>query len=274
MPSHPTVAQSRFSFVLAAILAALVLSLSVSASAYGAKRVKSSAKKKVRANRVVNPSIPDLPRPPVVSYGPSMSDLAVAPALPPSQSLSATGENGLSRKIINLRVHPIPFVSMLTDKTMLFAGRVDLDFLVTDRFSFGPSIHYSKTSEPDQYLAGQLVNESMLELGMLASVYLTGTTSQGGFLFRPHFYWTDVQGEKQGTDGSTTSATSTSAGMRTGAELIYQKVLANGFNFEVGGGFTYHMVRYQLDYPGAGVTHSEPASAFAPSVSLAIGWAF
>jgi hypothetical protein len=113
----------------------------------------------------------------------------------------------------------------------------------------------------------------MLEVGLLSSIYLTGTTSTGGFVLRPHLYWVDVQGEKQDSLGNITPSSKATQGLRSGAEIVYQKILTNGFNFEVGGGFSYYLIPYDIGYPQPGIADSQPSSRIIPTISIGIGWA-
>ena len=168
---------------------------------------------------------------------------------------------------------------MLTDKTMVAAGTRGSRFLLGEKFALGPSVIYQQTSSLDaQALAtsgiSQSMNEGILEVGLLSSIYLTGTTSTGGFILRPHAYWIDVNGQKQDSSGNITSSAKNTSGIRAGSEFIYQMVMGSGFNFEVGGGFTYYLVPYSMQYSDSGTPSSGPASRFLPTASIGVGWAF
>ena len=144
--------------------------------------------------------------------------------------------------------------------------------------TLGPSVIYHATSAQDldalRNGTNQSVDLALLEVGLLSNIYLTGTTYAGGFLLRPHVYWIDAHGEKSGEEGAVTSATQTKNGGRAGAEFIYQVILNNGFNLEIGGGFTYHLVNYSVEYSGADLSRSEPENRFVPTISAGVGWAF
>lgn len=209
--------------------------------------------------------------------------IAIAPrsATPAAPSLSALmPSDPAPSRIVNFRLHPIYFVNMIAQKDTLAAGRVDIDFIVSDRFTLGPSLIYNRTSHVDNASlaaggAWQTVEVERFDLGLLSNIYLLGTAREGGLSFRPHAYYLAVSGEKQ-DDKDTTIVTGTSAnGWRAGAELVYQKMLPMGLNFEVGGGFTYHLSPYDVTYSdGNGAKSSGPEHTVEPTISLGIGWAF
>lgn len=179
------------------------------------------------------------------------------------------------QKTINLRLHPIALVPMITSRDTKASFRADLDFILSPKVTLGPSVAFRRQSIwDDAALAGGAIaakNENTLELGVLTNVYVSGTTSDGGFIVRPHVYWVEVKGSRSDDKGSVVTATH-KPGWRAGAEVLYQKILQSGLNFEVGGGFTYHLAPYAVDYTG-GAT-SAPDSRLAPTISAGIGWAW
>lgn len=245
---------------------------------------KAAVKKRVKKAKTASPRY--APKPPPTTSSPGIPALpdntlamrSAAPAAPAVTSSFSLTDDTPSR-ILNLRIHPLYLAEMLFQRNTLVSLRGDMDFVLGDRFTLGPSIIYQQTSNVDETAlasgTSQMMNESFLEVGLLANIYLTGTTSTGGFLLRPHAYWIDPTGEKDPLGGGSIGSTSVTQGVRSGAEFIYQKILPNGFNFEVGGGFTYYLVPYEIDYPASsGTTATIPTSRIQPTLSLAIGWAF
>lgn len=182
---------------------------------------------------------------------------------------------------MNVRIHPVNLLYMISQKNTLASLRGDIDFILSNRFTIGPSVIYHHTLSNDEMASNPatapFLDESLLELGLLSNIYLTGTTSTGGFILRPHVYWMQSTGEK--TDNAATpavtAATDVNGGLRAGLEFIYQVILPVGLNFEIGGGLTYHAISHSIDYPsGDGTTRSEPSSRIAPTVSIGVGWAF
>lgn len=219
--------------------------------------------------------------------------IAQAPAAPPRLAAAASAaaapsavltapvakEDDVVKRILNFRIHPVYLVQMMTDRTTIGAGRADLDFVLGDKFTLGPSVIFQKSTVQDNAALangiGQSLDDTRWDIGLLANIYLTGTTSTGGFILRPHVYWVDVNGQKDpGAGGAAIIPTSTQNGARAGAELVFQKILGNGFNFEVGGGFTYYLVPYQLNYNDGGQATDGPDNRFSPTITLGIGWAF
>lgn len=176
--------------------------------------------------------------------------------------------------ILNIRLHPIYLGTMLLQKDTVVAGRADLDFVLGNRVTLGPSVIFNSTSTPDSNDNSQYLDEQILELGLLSNIYLTGKTSTGGFILRPHVYWIDAMGDKVNADDEILSSSSNTNGLRGGSEIVYQLITTGGLNFEVGGGFTYHLVPYQMNYTGSGTSSTEPVSRISPTLTVGIGWAF
>ncbi len=221
---------------------------------------------------------PAAARPQVVNYYSVARAPAPSPAPAPSLSVLAAPVDDVTKRILNFRVHPIYLMQVLAQKDTIVAVRADLDFVLGEKFTLGPSVIYQQTSVQDAAAltagTGQSVDTNRLDVGLLANIYLTGTTSTGGFLLRPHVYWVDVNGQKDRGDQAAVAPSGTVSGIRAGSEFVFQKILPCGFNFEVGGGFTYHLVPYSVDYNDGGLAHDTPDNRFQPTVTLAIGWAF
>ena len=255
--------------------------LPVTKSKPAAAKKRKPVKRARPAARFLPYQAPGVPSPATyVETSLALNTPQLPPTPPASTSLvtsAATSE--VTKRILNLRIQPTYLVSMLTDKTVVAAGRADLDFVLGDKFALGPSVIYQQTSTLDaQALASsgisQSMNEGVLEVGLLSSIYLTGTTSTGGFILRPHAYWSDPNGQKVDSNGNVTSTAKNTQGARAGSEFIYQVIMASGFNFEVGGGFTYYLVPYSMQYSDGGTPSTGPTSRFLPTASIGVGWAF
>lgn len=227
-----------------------------------------------------------------VAYTPSRpsNDLSVAPVpsdvyasstpvkTPPLAASLSPKEESAPKRFMNIRLHPVHLLYMATQKDTLASARGDIDFMLGDKVTLGASVIYHQTSEQDTAAlatgVGQTVDMSLLEVGLLSNLYLTGTSSTGGFILRPHVYWIDAHGSKDNNTPNGIASTGAKNGARAGAEFIYQVILPVGFNLEIGGGFTYHLVPYAVDYPAPGLTRSEPDNRFVPTVSAGVGWAF
>lgn len=179
-------------------------------------------------------------------------------------------------KTLNIRIHPLHLLPMLTDKHTKVSLRTDVDVVLSSKFTLGPSVIYQEASNWDDsaLAAGNIrgKNESHLELGLLSNIHLTGNTSQGGLLLRPHVFWVQVQGERNQEKGNI-AAGSSKPGWRAGSEVVFQKILPNGFNFEIGAGFTYHFIPYSVNYESP-QSRTAPASTIMPTLTAGIGWAF
>jgi hypothetical protein len=173
-------------------------------------------------------------------------------------------------KSIYFRFHPLYLAQMLTDHETLAAGRVDLDFLAGEKFSFGPSFIYNHNLVFGAQ--NSLIDQTTMEFGLLLNEHLTGTTSTGGLVLREHAYLVDPDANRTDANGGRTSSTAVSLGMRAGAELLYQTILKCGLSFEFGGGFTYHVVPYSIQYSDG--SQIGPAAPVAPTLTVGIGWAF
>lgn len=199
--------------------------------------------------------------------------IAVAPVNPtPALPLVASTSGYPDRRVINLRVHPTHLATMLLDQNTLFSVRGDLDFVLGEKVTLGPSVIFHQTSSHDD--ASRVRNEALLEAGVLSNIYLTGRTTEGGFILRPHVFYIEPNGERSGDAGAFAEATGRESGVRGGAEFIYQYILPNGFNFEVGGGVSYYFKPHALHYAGTNNPRSEPDSLLIPTVSIGVGWAF
>jgi hypothetical protein len=174
------------------------------------------------------------------------------------------------RRTIDFRFHPLYLAQMLTDHETLAAGRVDLDFLAGEKFSFGPSFIYNHNLVFGAQ--NSLIDQTTMEFGLLLNEHLTGTTSTGGLVLREHAYLVDPDANRTDANGGRTSSTAVSLGMRAGAELLYQTILKCGLSFEFGGGFTYHVVPYSIQYSDG--SQIGPAAPVAPTLTVGIGWAF
>jgi hypothetical protein len=188
---------------------------------------------------------------------------AVAPETPPN-------------RIVNFRIHPIYLVDMIARSDTQLAFRADVDFLVSDHFTLGPSVTYQQTVALDGLLSNTAtINLTQIEIGLLSNIYFTGTSSTGGLLLRPHVYYIDISGDKEDSQSQVVATGAATNGWRTGAELVYQKILPFGLNFEIGGGFTYYAVPYSVTYSdNAGTKSSGPSNSVVPTVTLGVGWAF
>lgn len=179
-------------------------------------------------------------------------------------------------RVMNLRIHPLHLVPMLTQKDTRVSLRADVDIALGSRVTLGPSVTFRQTSKWDSTaLTGGSINgmnETLLELGLLSNIYFTGNTSEGGFLVRPHVYWIDAQGERNNNNGNIGPGSS-QPGWRAGTEVVFQKILPSGFNFEIGAGLTYHFVPYSIQYAQPAST-SAPESNVMPTITAGIGWAF
>lgn len=235
---------------------------------------KKSFRVKKRPTEVVRASAPHWSPTVVVNVPPSTDPKPVAPVAP--TSLAPTVEP--QKRILNIRLHPITLLEMATRQDTRAALRGDLDFVLSDKVTLGASVLYHQTSVQDmialQNGVTQSVDLGILEVGLLSNIYLTGTTSAGGLILRPHVYWIEAQGEKNDGAGAITPSARTTQGGRAGTEMIYQVILSNGFNLELGGGFTYHLAPYTVDYSDGGLARSTPDNRLVPTVSAAIGWAF
>ena len=196
--------------------------------------------------------------------------LVTAPAAP------TASEN--PKRILNIRLHPIGLIEMATRQDTLLSLRGDLDFVLGDKMTLGASVIYHKTSTQDMVALEsgltQSVDLGVLEVGLLSNIYLTGSTAAGGFILRPHVYWLEAHGEKRDASGAITPGNQSSNGARAGAEMIYQVITASGFNLEIGGGFSYHLVPFTVGYSDAGQTRSGPDNRLVPTVSAGVGWSF
>jgi len=187
--------------------------------------------------------------------------------------LAASASSVPEKRVLNLRFHPTHIATMILDSNTVVSLRGDLDFVIGDKVTLGPAVVYHQTSLYDAQ--SRVRNEALLEAGILSNVYLTGNTSQGGFIFRPHLFYIEPNGERSEESGNFTPFTSRQSGVRGGAELIFHHILANGFNFEVGGGLSYYFRPYSLEYTaGSGVSATEAGSRLMPTVSIGVGWAF
>ena len=230
---------------------------------------------------------PDWTPPPVPTTTPPSSAearIALAPSSvgnrtqPPGQALTARAD--ANTPILNFRIHPLYLASMLVQKETVFAVRGDLDFVLGGRVTLGPSVAYHLTSTQDsegltEASTPQYLEEQLLEVGLLSNIYLTGKTSSGGFVLRPHLYWIDPRGDKVDGEDNVQGMSSHRGGIRGGTEIVYQVILKSGLNFEIGGGFTYHLQPYRVQYTRSnGVGLSEPSSRFVPSITAGVGWQF
>ena len=190
----------------------------------------------------------------------------------PAQALSNTTTATPEKRVINLRIHPTHLATMIIDKDTVVSLRGDLDFVLGEKVTLGAAVIYHQTSSYDD--ASRVRNEAQVEAGLLSNIYLTGRTTEGGFLFRPHVFYVEPTGERTDESGALKEFTARETGVRGGAELIFQHILSSGFNFEVGGGFSYHFKPYSLQYAGSNNPRTEPASRIVPTVSIGVGWIF
>jgi hypothetical protein len=207
------------------------------------------------------------PIPPTFSQTLNLNPVSVAVAVPAKPSVALAD---VPTRILNLRIHPFYLMQMLADHETIAAGRVDLDFLVADRFSFGPSFHYNNNLTLDSN--ANSVEQTTYELGMLFNEYLTDSSSAGGLIVREHAYWINADATRTDGTGNVTGSSQTTSGLRAGLELVYQKILKCGLNFEIGGGVTYQVLPYSIQFANGATVG--PTSNFSPTVSLGVGWAF
>lgn len=191
---------------------------------------------------------------------PRAREEVIREALPPSH-------------LLNFRFHPLHLAYTFVQKDTVLSLRSDLDFIIGNRFTLGPSVIYHHQRPLDEKSVGtndpQLLDEKFWEIGVISNIYLTGETSHGGLMLRPHAYYIQPSGEK-----ADRAATAITSGIRTGLEVVYQHILPCGLNFEIGAGATYYAKPYAIEYDGAGTARTEPGSLWQPTVTAGVGWAF
>src|SRR5205814_8680301 len=115
-----------------------------------------------------------------------------------------------AQKTINLRFHPITLVPMIASRDTKASFRADLDFIVSPKVTLGPSVAFQRKSIWDEtaLAAGSIAakNENLLELGVLTNVYVSGNTSEGGIVIRPHVYWLEAKGDRTDYEGNVVTA--------------------------------------------------------------------
>ncbi len=195
---------------------------------------------------------------------------------PPVQTIKKVESAPVTNKIINFKVSPLGLAEMLVHKDTILSLRGDIDFIAGKSIALGPSVIFKRQSQwHDESVAGGTplsFDESTLEIGWLTSIYLNGQSQEGGFILRPHIYYVTSTGVGSSAEQEEIAPAHIKDGLRSGAEFVYQKILPNGFSFEAGGGFSYFLVPYEVEY--ANQIKSTPEDRFVPSLTISVGWAF